>query len=256
MKKEQGFTLVELAIVMIIIGLLIGGVLKGQQLIENAKVSQTISSINGFKAAYYSFRDSYGNIPGDAPNATARLSGCTTANNCDDGNGNAVIGDLSPSSGSVRTGIDVSGATSFGTALAISENTMFWKHLALADLITGVDPTAPIAAGDLAWGETNPSSPFGGGYTIVYANDPSDDTFGHFLRLTKNITGDAPNGATSEGLHVLNPNQAANIDRKMDDGMSNSGSVQGEYQGSGCDASGNYDEQEKSKNCWMLFQID
>ena len=75
-KQEQGFTLVELAIVMIIIGLLIGGVLKGQQLIENAKVTATISQIKGFQAALNSFRDTYSAMPGDMRNATTRLSGC------------------------------------------------------------------------------------------------------------------------------------------------------------------------------------
>lgn len=249
--SEKGFTLVELAIVMIIIGLLIGGVLKGQQLIENAKVTATESHIEGFQAAYYSFRDAYGALPGDMANADTRLSGCDATNNCDRGDGNAIIGDISPSTGGVRTGIDVSVSTA---GLAFSENSMFWKHLALADLITGVDPTSSIAPNDLAWGQSNPSSPFGGGYSIVYANDISDDTFGHTIRLHKGLTGNIANGVTGE--HPVTPHQAANIDRKMDDGKSNAGWVQGEYLGTGCDASGDYDEQVESKNCWMLFVID
>ena len=49
--SEQGFTLVELAIVMVIIGLLIGGILKGQELIANARISSTVSQLKGLDAA-------------------------------------------------------------------------------------------------------------------------------------------------------------------------------------------------------------
>lgn len=64
-KSQSGFTLVEIAIVLVIIGLLLGGVLKGTELIENSKVKRATSEINGVTAALYSYQDRYQALPGD-----------------------------------------------------------------------------------------------------------------------------------------------------------------------------------------------
>ncbi|MBI5740908.1 MAG: prepilin-type N-terminal cleavage/methylation domain-containing protein [Nitrospirae bacterium] len=88
--KEKGFTLVELAIVMVIIGLLIGAVLKGQAMIESAKIKNLADQYNSLVAAVYSYQDKYGVFPGDDSSATARSwatgSCATTA-----GDGSGVI---------------------------------------------------------------------------------------------------------------------------------------------------------------------
>ena len=63
--KQGGFTLVELAIVMVIIGLLIGGILKGQELIKNAAISATAAQIKAFESAFVTFEDIYQAKPGD-----------------------------------------------------------------------------------------------------------------------------------------------------------------------------------------------
>jgi prepilin-type N-terminal cleavage/methylation domain-containing protein len=66
LKKDQaGFTLVEIAIVMVIIGLLIGGVLKGQAMIQNAKVKRVVKQGDELRAAIMTFYDKYGVYPGD-----------------------------------------------------------------------------------------------------------------------------------------------------------------------------------------------
>src|SRR6478752_1864190 len=65
MSNQKGFTLVELVIVMTIIGLLIGGVLKGQELIVNARVASAANMINAMTAANTTFKDMYGGLPGD-----------------------------------------------------------------------------------------------------------------------------------------------------------------------------------------------
>ena len=87
MNKQAGFTLIEIAIVLVIIGLLTGGVLKGQELITNAKVRSTITGMDGLKAAVFGFQDRFRALPGDMGNAAAVVGNnavnCT--NRCDNG---------------------------------------------------------------------------------------------------------------------------------------------------------------------------
>ncbi len=67
-QNQKGFTLVEIAIVLVIIGLLLGGVLKGQELITNSKIKAVTGDIEGISAAYYAYQDRTGRLPGDANN--------------------------------------------------------------------------------------------------------------------------------------------------------------------------------------------
>lgn len=62
---EAGFTLVEIAIVMVIIGLLIGGIMKGQTMIENARIKRLVSDMDGMRAAVFTYQDRFGMLPGD-----------------------------------------------------------------------------------------------------------------------------------------------------------------------------------------------
>ncbi len=70
-KKQSGFTLVEIAIVLVVIGLLLGGILKGQQLINSARVRNLADQSSGVQAAYYGFIDRFRNLPGDMIPANA-----------------------------------------------------------------------------------------------------------------------------------------------------------------------------------------
>jgi len=87
-KRQTGFTLIEIAIVLVIIGLLLGGVLKGQELIENGKAKNAIADLNGVASAYRSYVDRYKAIPGDETTAQMNLRGWTIT---DVGNGNGVL---------------------------------------------------------------------------------------------------------------------------------------------------------------------
>lgn len=89
LNNQKGFTLVEIAIVMVIIGLLLGGVLKGQQMIANAKIKNLVNHAKGLAAAIYSYQDRFKALPGDDPRAIINLTGagCTVAN----GNGDGLI---------------------------------------------------------------------------------------------------------------------------------------------------------------------
>lgn len=86
-KSQKGFTLVEIAIVMVIIGLLLGGVLKGQELIKNSKIRSIMNDADGMWAAIYTYQDRYGALAGDDDSADTHI-GVAPADN---GNGNGRV---------------------------------------------------------------------------------------------------------------------------------------------------------------------
>src|SRR5690242_7737866 len=71
-KRNAGFTLVEIAIVLVIIGLLLGGILKGQEMITQARIKNVVNDFNGVTAAYFAYQDRYKAIPGDDNGAGGR----------------------------------------------------------------------------------------------------------------------------------------------------------------------------------------
>ena len=119
MRAQAGFTLVELAIVMIIIGLLIAGVLKGQALITNAKVTAQVAQFKAVDAATSTFKDMYSALPGDIANSRQRVF--LTCAACINGDGNGVITQ-----------------TPATAPAAGNEAGNYFVHLAAADLITGI----------------------------------------------------------------------------------------------------------------------
>lgn len=91
---QKGFTLVEIAIVLVIIGLLLGGIIKGREMIANTKLKQLIAMSEEVAAAIRTYEDKYGALPGDDPNASVNLSGGVggcVADDIDDGNGNGLM---------------------------------------------------------------------------------------------------------------------------------------------------------------------
>lgn len=90
MKQQNGFTLVELAIALMVIGLLIGGVLKGQELIENARIVSFMRDLKSYDSAAMIFRNTYGALPGDIKRPN-RIPDCTSAACLLIGNGDGLI---------------------------------------------------------------------------------------------------------------------------------------------------------------------
>lgn len=118
--QQSGFTLVEIAIVLVIIGLLLGGVLKGQELINSAKVKNLANDFRTIPTYIYAFQDKYKALPGDDAQATAHISACAAP--CQNGNGNGVV------NGNWNSTTDT------------DESKQFWAHVRLANLAAG--PTA------------------------------------------------------------------------------------------------------------------
>ncbi|AEH45744.1 methylation site [Thermodesulfatator indicus DSM 15286] len=127
MRNKKGFTLVELAIVLVIIGIILGGILKGQEIIKNAKIKRLYNDYKGIVAAIYTYQDRYHSLPGDDPQATTHLGTCTTHN----GDGDGLMYDETATDGSY-----------------------VWEHLRCAGIIPGS-------------GTTNPSHVFGGNIEIL-----------------------------------------------------------------------------------------
>jgi prepilin-type N-terminal cleavage/methylation domain-containing protein len=138
MKAQSGFTLIEIAIVLVIVGLLLGGVLQGQQLIENSRVRAAVNDFNGVPAAAFSYNDRYRRFPGDDGDLnTIQARGGAWANVTAGGNNNG----------------NLDGAINL-TFAPTGELLGFFQHLRAAGFIPGNPATIGAAA--------LPQNPFGG----------------------------------------------------------------------------------------------
>ena len=130
---QSGFTLVEIAIVLVIIGLLLGGILKGQEMITQAKIKNLINDFNGLGAAMYSYQDRYRALPGDE--SEAKTVGRWGANaHGGDGNGTFVRGAVP----AVPTTPDLyNNIPTVAPATTTPEGNLFWMHLRLSGFVGG-----------------------------------------------------------------------------------------------------------------------
>ena len=221
--KNVAFSLVELSIVLVILGLLTGGVLAGQSLIRAAELRSVTSDAQKFKTAIFSFRDKYMENPGDMRNATkfwgAADGGdglnwdCRQAQTNDqrtcNGNGDGFI----------RQHPDL-------------ENTRLWQHLSNSGLIAGnyIGTQVPYIT-SCAFAQPGcafPGSKLSPNIWVIQAQPTTSYLWTSYanrnLLFLSNVVSTAPWFSVEQGFNFI-PEEAWNIDTKMDDGRPGTGSV-------------------------------
>jgi prepilin-type N-terminal cleavage/methylation domain-containing protein len=200
-QSQRGFTLLELAVVLTIIGLIMGSILIGQTMIRSSELNSIISDRSQYMASLANFRMRYHATPGDMNNATMFWG---TASSCPGGiapgtcNGN--------NNGRVQLG---------GAWTSPGEQYRLWEHMSLAEMIPGKYTGVPASNSDvlLTFAEgTMPRSRTGGNFSIEYR---------------QYTTGEAKNRLVLYGLHPntgnLSPDDASYLDGKLDDGLPSRG---------------------------------
>jgi prepilin-type N-terminal cleavage/methylation domain-containing protein len=224
--EKQGFSLVELSIVLVILGLLVGGVLSGQSLIRAAELRSVTSEFQRYTTAIGSFRDKYFALPGDMSNATSFW----TTNGNGDGDGTVEFT-----------------TTAGAAAAATNEVSSFWRHLASAQLVEGsytyVAGASTSASGTMTAGISMPKAKLSNGgwnamslgtvinTSLIYY----EGNYGNVFLLGAGTS--FGTGAAMTGL--MKSEEAWNIDTKLDDGKPQTGSItapesQGNTVGTGC----------------------
>jgi len=239
--KSRGFTLIEISIALVIIGLTIGGIIVGQDLINSAAIRAQITQIDKYQAAVGAFVNKYNYLPGDIPNPYATnagliirgvaAGGAVGAGTSDGlGDGNGII------QGNCNTATGITGVA----AEECGELAVFWSDLSTAGLIDGTFPTSSNSGTDgypfagigsytvtLTSVKTTlynwyPVAKVGGNNVFVYVmsfNFPNTNYFviSTITHLFHDIESTANPGVTVQ--------QAYNIDTKIDDGLPQSGNV-------------------------------
>ncbi len=194
--RQSGFTLVEIAIVLVIIGLLLGGILKGQEMSTQDKIKNVINDMNGITAALNSYQDRYRALPGDDKGAAGRWSSDATVVN---GDGDGVI------SGKWVPAVAGTGETA-----------QFWLHLRKAGFIAGT-------------GLDNPFNALSGKMGVQTGNGPAAG-----VAATAVMASSAPVVSGFTGLIMCSANvpdkMAVSVDAQTDDGTASTGSVRGQDQ--------------------------
>ena len=237
MKHQNGFTLVELAVVLLIIGLLLVAILKAQELITNSQMTSTISEMELISGAVDTFVQNYGVYPGDMANAAFRIPGCD-ADPCNNGNGN----------GQIDVDMGVENTTS-------DEGAYFFNQLRLTGYLSNFDGQDAAQ-----WGSAFPNTPIGGGFMVGDSRaggtasgfdltELRDGTYLILVRALEDV--DADSG-------VLSPSQGGRIDRTLDDGLADSGRVVSQDDSDACRnvaADDEYEENSPDQVCVVAYRL-
>lgn len=203
---RQGFTLVELSIALVIIALIIGGVMVGRDMLNTAQVNAGIHQLEGFQSAVNNFRLRYQGVPGDLYNATSQFSN-TAWPDLEDGDGDGILR-------------DASGAESDPDDSHLERDTFtgelpqFWYQLSAARMVDAQFD------GGYTIGVSFPASKVGSGGVAAYG--VTDDSNYFYIGMV------TPTNTGTKAIltqNVLTPEQAWQMDRKIDDGHPMQGTV-------------------------------
>lgn len=256
-KELSAFTLVELAIVLVIIGLIVGGILVGSSLIRAAELRTVISEFNQYKAAIYTFREKYKAIPGDMVNATQFW-------------GRADTGGFSGQCAAPTTNTGTSPQTCNGNgdkrvpSSTGNEMWRFWQHLSNAGLISG--QYTGITGSSGSWhgviGENCPASRLSdAGWSLddVTVNN-TNNWYIPTLADENTLVIGGSTASSQPSAPRFSPQEAYDVDTKMDDGMPGKGKVWVTHWSVCTDATANtehmtarYKLEETAKLCAITF---
>ncbi len=237
---QSGFTLIEMSIVLVIIGLIIGGILKGQEIIESSRQKNVITQIDAVRSAVNTFADKYNALPGDYGSASTRIQ-AGLGNGGDDG----IIGAIT---------------TPLVVANASGERVDFFNHLAAAELLSGTTITTTNATG-FGDGQPLPAVAIpGAGMTMVYAPHALTGSVSnaerrtHWLRIHKDPTAAIAHTAATGAFTGKSLFQ---VDLKVDDGNAGTGNARVETApvATCSDADGVYDALGNNQFCAGFFEL-
>lgn len=213
-RSLRAFSLVELSIVLVILGLLVGGVLSGRSLIRAAEMRTVTVDAQRFMAATHTFRDKYFALPGDMTNATAFWGVAAGTGN------NAACRDFKSSTPATCNG---DGNGRIGLAAGSYEYFRYWQQLANAALIegaySGTIPTNPSVDYD---NENSPQVKAGREYWAVFYSSVPAGNLTLFAGDYGNVLFSADD---DDDGSIFKPEEIWNLDKKIDDGIPNSGKL-------------------------------
>lgn len=227
MNRHRGFTLIELSIVIVIIGLLLGAIAVGRDLIEAASIRATVAQIEKYKSDVNAFSTKYNGLPGDLIASQASQVGMSVRSGlAGKGDGNGILEGCSAAAVATAT-------------VAGCETILFWNDLTTANMVEGnfVGGNSAISMASLeddefslisdAWAsplvtlDKNTIQPAAeiknGNYIIVYSDSGSN--YFEITGLTSST------GGTYTLFNALTPIEALNMDNKIDDGNPMAGRI-------------------------------
>ncbi len=222
---RHGFSLVELSIVLVILGLLTGGILTGQSLIRAAELRSVTTQLQQVQTAMYTFRDKYFALPGDMPNATRfwpAAGGTGTGSACftaDASGGKSCDGN---SDGQIRY---AAGANTSSDVWRWGERFHIWVHLANAGLMEGsyTGKTAGTGSFDKLAGGNLPAGKISNMVLDVHFTGGMTGSTEQFINTDKVTI--LSTMVTSSNDGPFTPEEVWNIDTKLDDGLPGQGKV-------------------------------